>query len=306
MYSHITVYLQSICSQRPSSGFCSYFFFLQKLAAEVVALEEKMLRYRSEELRQQKKSDKACESLESLPNSADADASLVALTKALQTTLEDSVKEKNTLEAESRAAKAEGLRIRAELQTAKEAAEQAQRAQKQAEAALHEAKKELQKEMGMHTRHHLKPAATENGDTAIHREEEEHRQQDRLPSPPPSALIAAVAMEKFDAMESYAESQPRESILPPQVLALLPPTTWIPGTEGLDPGVADVVERIFQALEILEKGRGEAAKALARQQDESETLRTMNVQLQGRLEALQAQLELGAQQRVEAEGAHRH
>ena len=130
-----------------------------------------------------------------------------------------------------------------------------------------------------------------------------HRQNDAN-KPPPSALFAAEAMleEKTanDAagVESSTSTPDLLPCIPPEIKALLPPAVWTPGSEGVDPGVHSLVNRIYQIVDVLEAEKKEAAQALDAQKKENEEILRVNASLQRRLESVRQGQELEAQRMV--------
>lgn len=129
--------------------------------------------------------------------------------------------------------------------------------------------------------------------------------------PPPSALIAADAMadtailgsttgdsaimrvdqdegaEPVTPVSSRAVPAVAPDAVPAELRALLPPNVWTPGADGLDPGVQDLIERIYEVVGLLEEEKIEAAEVAAAQFVELEALRDRNAVLEAKLAALQ-------------------
>lgn len=78
------------------------------------------------------------------------------------------------------------------------------------------------------------------------------KQRDTLVPLPKSAILSA------DAMNSYAkeESQEEPTSIPPEIKALLPAQTWIPGIEDFRDDMKSVSERLYQILETVDKKLG--------------------------------------------------
>jgi len=113
--------------------------------------------------------------------------------------------------------------------------------------------------------------------------------------PPPSVLLAGEAMIEAENQSKSRkeklienEEEHEDAAVPAEIRALLPPAVWTPGAQGLDPSVHDLVERIYEVVGVLESERSETDAALAAQ-------RQTNVALQARLEALLASQELELQ-----------
>lgn len=293
--------------------------FSQGLAAEVVALEEKLLHFRSEELRRESQRE----------GQASPSASAAAL-RMLRAQVESANGDKARLEGEVEALHQTVAQLKTELRIASEAAASAPMAEDSAARPLSAGMASPTVDTSVQTdgpmNGHISPrdgrgngieqahpSGGSNGagapspifDGVVDRD----MVQDPAspPRPPPSALVAAAAMERFErdaaagtpTVNGPPEGDMQMPAVPAELRSLLPALTWVPGLDDqVDPGIAPVVERIFDALEALAKEREEAAAAGVQRQQEAEALRAANAALQGRLEAMQAQLELGTQQRL--------
>jgi DNA repair exonuclease SbcCD ATPase subunit len=72
---------------------------------------------------------------------------------------------------------------------------------------------------------------------------------------PKSALLSA------DAMDSCAdESKEKQTSIPPEIMALLPAQTWIPGMEDIKDDMNSVSERLYQILDIVDNKLGASSE----------------------------------------------
>jgi hypothetical protein len=291
------------------------------LAVEVVALEEKVLRVKSEQLK----------ALSAREAGGGVGAELAAATRRAEAAVGEAEKaraEKAAAQVAAQAAAAEVDSARVEVQRLRTEAAATQAGREAAMEALeeeHRRREALEDAMA---------AATGGGENAFgmasafdaasalpidqmspvslppeangHAEEAEAVQQPaarRPPAvtatakPPASALLAAEAMLSPEVQGQEDKGQEHAlSAIPPEIAALLPPAVWSPGAEGLDPGVPALAERIYRILEVLEGERAVAAAAMAEQRRETEAVRAEAAAMQARLEAAQAARELEAQE----------
>lgn len=105
-----------------------------------------------------------------------------------------------------------------------------------------------------------------------------HEHQEVRIQAPTSALIAATAMAEADAVQRGNSGgfvdRSVKSVLPKEIVALLPPDDeWMPGVEGLESSVRQVAERINALIDGLEAERAATAAVVCNQRAELASLR---------------------------------
>jgi hypothetical protein len=281
------------------------------LAIEVVALEEKVLKMKSDQLKMLSEKEKGGGGVaaaaaaavagkigEASGSSAAATAIMAAERKAeaVSSQLSTANKQLEQMKKERELARQQLARVEAEVEALRRTRESAAAFDALSAAAIEGTSHSIvsskqRQEQQTQTEIQVESAARSTS-SAPHREEEQQQRQKlkhdeggvKEPlNPPPSALIAGEAM--IEAEKEQEEVIADSDMVPAEIKALLPPSVWTPGAQGLDPSINDLVERIYEVVGLLESEKSETIAALAAQ-------RQTNIALQARLEALQASQEL--------------
>jgi hypothetical protein len=296
----------------------------KSLAIEVVGLEEKMLKMKSEHLRmiseKEKEKEKAGKAVAGGGDANDTSASVAAAAaimaaerkiEMVSSQLHAANKQIEEMKKEREEAQEQLARVGTEVEMLRRAREEDAAALAAVEEKNRSLQYEIQEFQQQHVEDHSQRKEIEASTTAekgqrptssAQRENQQHQQAKRVKEPlqpPASALIAGEAMLEAESLSKQQEVREEEDAevpaVPAEIRALLPPAVWTPGAQGLDPSVNDLVERIYEVVGLLESEKSETAAALTAQKQ-------MNIALQARLEALLASQELAlSEQQVAAQ-----